>query len=166
MPEHYRHCQTDKVSYDVNRLKTAYSIPESTFSDWTKDINDELEAQRLERILDLHLLDRTQEEIGAQIGLSQKCVGIKIKEITDFLDVLEETTKSDKLLNYVEIVKKWYVLEELNIPQDESALTTKFVWLFEKYKKISDFTPLIYNVWNINRNNNVAEHQRFGIYAE
>ncbi len=110
-------------TFDVKRLKETFSIPESTFSLWTKDLNEELEAQQLQKILDLHLQNMTQEEIGKIIGLKQNTINDKIAQIQQFLQELSENTELEIPIKYKEIAQKW--------------------------QELSDFSPLLYNIWNL-----------------
>ena len=155
---YYKILNEEAESFDVERLKQAFSIPDSTFSDWTKDLNDELEAQRLEKILKLHLQCKTQEEIADLVGLKQKSVGIKIKQIEHFLDVLYSNSISDNGIIYDEIIKKWYVLVKLEIPKDKSKLTKKFVWLSKKWLDLLVFKPQLFNIWNQSKMTNETSH--------
>lgn len=112
-------------SYDVKRLRAAFSIPDSTFSDWTKDLEDELEGQRLERILELHLRGLTQEEIGKEVGAKQNTISDKTKEIEQFMKEISENPNSE--------------------------IPIKYRFLAERMKILSEFRPFLYNVWNVQR---------------
>jgi len=122
------------LSYDVRRLKTVFSIPDSTFSDWTKNLNDELESQRLEKILNLHLQCITQQQIADEIGLAIGSISEKLKKINEFIN------------NYSEIT--------------DSELLEKNAFLTEKLQYISEFKPFLYNIWNVSSINN--EYKHFG----
>ena len=124
----YQKTISGNVSFDVRRLKTVFSIPDSTFSDWTKDINDELEAQRLERILDLYLQCMTQQEIAEEIGLTQGAITNKIKEI--------EQKYKEILVNPI------------------SEYLIKYSFLQQKIQNLLEFNPFLYNVWNVSSINN------------
>ena len=130
----YQKTISGNVSFDVRRLKTVFSIPDSTFSDWTKDINDELEAQRLERILDLYLQCMTQQEIAEEIGLTQGAITNKIKEI--------EQKYKEILVNPI------------------SEYLIKYSFLQQKIQNLLEFNPFLYNVWNVSSINN--EYKHFG----
>lgn len=119
-------------SFDVARLKQAFSIPDSTFSDWTKDLEERLEGQRLERILALHLQCKTQEEIAKEIGLTQKQVSIKLTDIE-------------------EKVKEIY-------QNPNSEIGIKYSFLKEKCNVLAEFTPKLYNIWNESKLTNDTEH--------
>jgi len=125
-------------TFDIKRLKETFSIPESTFSLWTKDLNEELEGQQLQKILDLHLQNKTQEEIGNVIGIARTSVLTKIQEIERFLKELSENP-------------------ELEIP-------TKYQFLFEKWQKMSEFKPLLYNIWN--QQSYDSDNTHFGKFPE
>lgn len=116
--------KNESKSYDVKRLKEAFSIPDSTFSDWTKDLNDELESQQLQKILDLWLQCKTQEEIGNLLGMKQNTISDKIKEIEQFLNEISDSPISE--------------------------IPIKYQFLSQKFKEISEFKPLYYNHHFIN----------------
>jgi len=120
------------ICYDTARLMKTFSIPDSTFSDWTKNLNDELEAQRLEKILDMHLQCYTQQEITEEIGITQQQISVKIKEIHQNINALQENP--------------------------ESEIDVKYEFLAEKINILQDFTPPLYNVWNISKINNEYKH--------
>lgn len=122
------------VSFDVRRLKTVFSIPDSTFSDWTKNLNEAIESQRLEKILDLYLKCMTQQEIADEIGLSQKQIGIKLKEIEEKIGELYQN------------------------PNSEICIIYQF--LQTKLQEIYQFNPFLYNIWNVSSINN--EYKHFG----
>ena len=111
----------DKPKYDIKRLKTVFSIPDSTFSDWTKNLKDKFEGKRLEKILKLYLECKTQQEIADAIGLAKSGISNKLNEITDFIDKCSEIT--------------------------DSELLNKYQFLYEKRQCCSEFTPFLYNVW-------------------
>ncbi len=125
-------------TFDVKRLKETFSIPESTFSDWTKDLNDELESLQLQKILDLFLQNKTQQEIGDVVGLSQKQIGIKIQEIEQ---------------NFKELYQN-----------PISEISIKYHFLKEKVDKLYQFIPLYYNHHYINILND--ENTHFGKFPE
>ena len=122
----------ESKSFDVNRLKETFSIPNSTFSDWTKDLNDSLEAQLLEKILNLHLQCKTQEEIAEIVGITQKQISIKIDEITKNIKILYQNP-----------------ISEIGI---------KYEFLREKMEVLAEFKPQLYNIWNISKMNNETSH--------
>jgi DNA modification methylase len=76
----------------------------------------------------------TQEEIGKKVGLSQKQIGIKIKEIECFLKELLENPNSEILI--------------------------KYQFLADKIKEILEFTPQLYNIWNKQAYD--SDNQHFG----
>jgi DNA-directed RNA polymerase subunit F len=126
---HYTKNGNKNLSYTVERLKSSYSILASTFSDWTKDINQQLEEQLLEKILDLHLQCKTQQEIASILGLkNQSTVSDKITKITQILEELSKNPISDLAIEYPNFALK--------------------------HKLLSAFSPQLYNVWNLARNNN------------
>ena len=104
-----------------------------TFSNWTKDINQQLEEQLLERILDLYLQCKTHEDIAREQGFKS------------------HTTSVDK------IAKIKQILEELS-KNPISDLATEYPNFAEKTSKMSAFQPLIYNIWNVSKNNNETKH--------
>jgi len=120
------------LSYDVKRLKESFSIPDSTFGDWTKDLNDELEAQLLEKILRLHLQCKTQQEIAEIVGLKHNTIADKIKKIVTMLQYLSENPKSE--------------------------IPTIFKEIGEKWLKLSEFKPELYNIWNQSKMNNEIDY--------
>jgi hypothetical protein len=124
-------------TYDTKRLKETFSIPDRTFTDWTKDMEDKLEGKRLELILDLYLQCKTQEEMEDAVGLKQNTISDKISQIEQFLKEISETA---------------------NLP-----IPIKYEFLAEKVKKISEFKPLIYNLWHIPRLNNEVKTGFFGV---
>jgi len=107
-------------TFDVKRLKEAFSIPDSTFSDWTKNLNEELESQLLQKILDLWLQNKTQEDIHKLVGISIGSLNEKIKQIHRFLKEFSENPISE--------------------------IPNKYRFLAEKWQKISEFQPIIYNI--------------------
>ena len=109
-------------------------LTDSTFSLWTKDLNEELEGQQLAKILDLHLECMTQEEIGKVVGLSQKQVGIKIVDLQ-------------------QNIKEIYQNPELEIG-------IKYEFLTQKIEEIYHFKPQLYNMWN--QQSYDADNQHFG----
>ena len=125
-------------TFDVKRLKEAFSIPDRTFSDWTKSLNDELEGQLLEKILDLWLQNKTQEEITNVVGLKQNTVSDKIKQISQFLKEISENA-------------------ELPIP-------IKYEFLADKWRKMSEFQPIIYNIWK--QQSYDSENTHFGKFPQ
>jgi DNA modification methylase len=121
--------------FNIKRLKKVFSIPDSTFSDWTKDLNDELEAQRLEKILDLYLkAELTYDEIANLIGLTKSSISNKLTEMIDFFSKCSEIT--------------------------DSEISNKYQFLYEKYQNCSIFIPFLYNIWNTPRIEN--EYKHFG----
>lgn len=120
-------------SYDVKRLKETFSIPDSTFSDWTKDLSDKLEGQLLEKILKLHLQCKTQEEIAEICGFqTHKPVGTKLKEIEEKYKILVENS--------------------------DSEIEPKYEFLREKVKELFQFKPQLFNIWNQYKMNNETSH--------
>jgi predicted transcriptional regulator len=91
----------------------------------SKDLNDELEAQRLQKILDLFLRNYKQEDIAKEIGLSLGSINEKIKKIQHFLEDFSENPDSEIPKIYQEIAKKW--------------------------QEISEFKPFLYNIWNLKK---------------
>lgn len=131
----YKKLIDDKtVCYDTTRLKKTLSIPDSTFSDWTKNLSDEIEAQRLEKILNLYLKNKTQHEIADEIGITQRQISSKISEIEKNIKILEENPNSE--------------------------ICIKYGFLAEKLQFLEDFNPKLYNVWNTSKNDN--EYKHFG----
>jgi DNA modification methylase len=124
-------------TYDTKRLKETFSIPDSTFSDWTKDMEDKLEGKRLELILDLYLQCKTQKEMEDDIGIDRSTISTKLKEIRKNIDLL--------------------------LGNPTSELPTKYSFLAEKMKEMLEFKPLIYNLWNIPRLNNEVKTGFFGV---
>jgi len=108
-------------SYDVKRLKETFSIPDSTFSDWTKDLSLELEWQQLQKILNLYLNNKTYEEISIELGTTKGNISKKIDKITQFC--FQDT-----------------ISEDGNIPG--------FINDFKEY--VSSFKPIYYNHHYIN----------------
>ena len=125
-------------TFDVKRLKEAFSIPDRTFQDWTKNLNDELESQLLQKILDLWLQNQTQEEIAKEIGLSRPSITDKIDKILKFLKEMSENA-------------------ELPIP-------TKYEFLAQKWRKMSEFQPIIYNIWK--QQSYDSENTHFGKFPQ
>jgi DNA modification methylase len=121
-------------SFDVKRLKESFGIPDTTFSDWTKKLSQEIEAKLLEKILNLYLQNHTQEEIGKKVGLARNTVTDKIKEIDDFLKGMSENPISE--------------------------IPTKFKFLADIYTKMSEFSPQLYNIWNKQAYD--SDNQHFG----
>ncbi|KKM71123.1 hypothetical protein LCGC14_1433840 [marine sediment metagenome] len=119
-------------TFDVKRIKETFSIPESTFSLWTKDLNEELEGQQLAKILDLHLRNKTQEEIGKEMGISQQAVASKIKQIEQKFDEIQQNP--------------------------ELEIEVKYQFLSEKIDILQDFKPLIYNIWNLHSEDSDNTH--------
>jgi len=120
----YSKLLSGEVKYDVDRLKKSFSIPDSTFSDWTKQLNEELESQRLEKILDLHLQCKTQQQIADEVGFeTHKPVGTKLTEIQRIIDGMFQNPNSE--------------------------FGTKYQFLREKVNKLLEFKPMLYNIWNI-----------------
>lgn len=125
-------------TFDTKRIQDAFSIPSSTFSDWTKKLNDEIEGLRLQKILDSYLQNKTQQEIGTEVGLSRSSVTDKISEITEKIKELSENPKSE--------------------------IPTKYKFLADKIQKLSAFSPFLYNIWNTQSNENGTKH--FGNFPE
>lgn len=76
------------------RIAKDLSVPERTAQEWIKDI---LSARREERdvlIFRLALLGWTQEEIGQQVGLTQKAVSLVLEETANLRKLLLDTLKS------------------------------------------------------------------------
>ena len=121
-------------TFDVERIKETFSIPDSTFSNWTKDLSDSLEGQLLEKILNLHLQCKTQEEIASLVGLKQNTIADKIKKIQSFLKELSENSDLEIPIIYSEIAKKWL--------------------------ELSEFKPQLYNIWN--QQNYDGDNEHFG----
>ena len=119
-------------SFDVERLKKTFSIPDSTFSDWTKDLNDKLEAQLLEKILQLHLECKTQQEIADTVGVKQQQITVKLNQINENIKILQENPMSD--------------------------IDVKYEFLNEKLQTLQYFTPQLYNIWNQSKINNETSH--------
>ena len=120
-------------SFDVKRLKETFSIPDSTFNDWTKNLNDELEGQLLEKILKLHLQCKTQQEIADLVGLnSHKVVGSKLDKINENIEILEENPNSE--------------------------IEPKYEFLKVKIQVLEEFKPQLYNIWNQSKINNETSH--------
>lgn len=119
---------TGKLSYTVDRLKTHFHIPSSTFSDWTKNINQQMEEQLLEKILDLYLQCKTQQEIETITSIPQRTVSAKIDKIMEILKDLAENTGSEYMLKFPNIAKK--------------------------AQSLAVFQPQLYTIWNFARNNN------------
>jgi len=112
-------------SFDVKRLKETFSIPDSTFSEWTKKMNEEVESLQLQKILNLHLQCKTQEEIAKEIGFKDHTpVNTKLKEIIQ---------KTNEL---------WQ--------NPDSEIDTKYTFLQEKIKELCLFKPIYYNHHFIN----------------
>jgi len=126
--------ENKNLSYDVNRLKIAFSIPDSTFSDWTKNLNEERESIRLEKILELYLQCKTQQEIAEEIGLTQQQIAVKIKEIEQKYKEIQENP----------------ILE----------IIVKYGFLHQKIQNLQIFQPFLYNIWNTPRIEN--EYKHFG----
>jgi len=131
--EYYQAHLEQGNGFTPERLQQTFSIPSSTFSDWTKNLNEEYESKRLENILDLHLQCHTQQQIAEYIGLPRGTIANKIIEIDE---------KCNDLLK-----------------NPDSELPTKFGFLAEKTLDCS-FEPKLYNLWNTTTNNN--EYKHFG----
>jgi hypothetical protein len=108
------------VSYDPSRLRSVFSIPDSTWSDWVKDKEALFEGQLLGRILDLWLSGCTQERIAKELGTTHKTVSTKLSEMQEVINVLVENP--------------------------ESEIGTKYQFLKDKMELLYQFDPLLYNV--------------------
>ena len=63
---------------------------------WDKSLNEELEAQLLQKILDLWLQNKTQEEIAKELGFKDHTpINTKLKKINEILVKLWQNTESD-----------------------------------------------------------------------
>ena len=110
-------------TYNNERLKETFSIPDSTFSLWVKDLDDEVENQRNELVLNLVLSNINYDDIAKECGLKSKSsVSERMKKIDQFLQESSENP-------------------ELEIPND-------YKFLSEIISSCSDFKPLLYNIWN------------------
>lgn len=66
----------------------------------------------LQKILDLHLQCKTQEEIGNEVGLARTSVLTKLKEIEQFIKEMSENPNSEIPTIYKEIGQKWKEMSE------------------------------------------------------
>lgn len=119
-------------SFNVARLKQAFSIPDSTFSDWTKGLNEQLEGQLLEKVLKLHLQCKTQEEIGKEIGTTGQTAGSKVREIELKFNELNENPNSE--------------------------IGSKFGFFEEKLTCLKEFSPRLFNLWYVAKLSNDANY--------
>ena len=97
----------ESKSFDIERLKSSFSIPDSTFWSWTKDMNEEVESLLLQKILELYLQCKTQEEIAKIIGFeTHKPIGTKLKEIEQKMKDLVENPELEIEPKYQFLVDK------------------------------------------------------------
>lgn len=136
--EYYQNHLENDNGFTPERLQQTFSIPSSTFSDWTNNLTEEHEAQRLSTILDLNLKCRTQIEISQEIGLDQSKISIRWKKT---LEKFEEICRN---------------------PDSEYGI--KYDFLKEKVSRLCHFEPKLYNIWNASSNNN--EYKHFGNFPE
>lgn len=113
--------------FDAKRLKELFSISDSTVYEWTQNLREELESQQNEKIFDLFLQCKKQQEISDETGFPQTTISAKIKEIDKICELLTENPA-------------------LEIP-------IKYQFLKEKIKFLAEFSPLVYNVWNVHKEN-------------
>jgi len=59
---------------NAERLRKALSVSERAFRDWTSNKRKEMESERNEKIIDLYLKCRTQQEIADEVGMPRKTV--------------------------------------------------------------------------------------------
>ena len=129
----------DAETFDTSRLKKAFSLPESTFSRWTRDMAEKLESIRLEKVLNLYLQNKTHQEIADIDGLWKRTtITDKINEMEAFCLDLSENS-------------------EWEIP-------TKYSFFKDKIATLSEFQPKLYNIWNQSKNNNETKH--FGNFPQ
>ena len=79
----------------------------------------------------------------------QRTVTSKIEQIKNFFKILVDNPKSEELLKYVDLVRKWCKLEDWkDIPKDDDKLPTRFKWMYDNYKEsIYGFESQLYNIW-------------------
>lgn len=125
-------------SFDVARLKHAFSVPDSTFSDWTKNLREKREGQLLERILSLNLQCKTQEEIEVIIGIKQQNISSKIRQIEEIFCEIQKNPNSE--------------------------IDVKYEFLKDKIEVLREFSPRLFNHWYVAKLSNDADH--FGSWPE
>jgi DNA modification methylase/succinate dehydrogenase flavin-adding protein (antitoxin of CptAB toxin-antitoxin module) len=117
--------------FDAKKLKELFSISDSTVYEWTRNLREELESQQNEKIFDLFLQCKKQQEISDETGFPQTTISAKIREIDKFCELLTENPS-------------------LEIP-------IKYQFLKEKIKFLAGFSPLVYNVWNVHKENEATD---------
>ena len=125
-------------SFNVERLKQAFSVPDSTFFLWTKSLREKLDGQLLERILSLYLQCKTKEEIVKLTGEAKRTVYAKIKE----MEILFKEIAESPTLEFLQ----------------------KFVFLKEKMDILQEFSPRLFNHWYVGKLSNDADH--FGSWPQ
>jgi len=120
-------------SFDVKRLKEAFSVPDSTFSDWTENIRKKLEWQTLEQILKLNLQGIIYEEIAKKVGLKSKS---------------QVSERIDKILGFIK--------ECSDNPNSENKNIPDFIKNYCTF--CSDFSPRLFNHWYVAKLSNDADH--------
>ena len=116
------------------------SIPERTYYSWVGDKLKTLKEVRNEEILTKWLtLKYTQEELAKEYNVHRETIIKLIKNVCRIIarlqknDISEEEQK--ELLNEIEDKKLSFL-----------------------HNKLKDFQPFLYNIWNVNKNNNSTTH--------
>ena len=133
--------ENEAKSFDVKRLKSTFSVPDSTFSNWTKDLNDKLESLRLQNIIGLHLLCKTQQEIADEVGEPRRTISAKIEKIEENIKKLAENPDS-------ELLPKFEFLREFVV----------------NYATFGFDSCFLYNIWNVSKN--TSNNIKFGRFPQ
>ena len=88
-------------TFNNDRLKDAFSIPPSTFNDWVKDLDEEVENQRNQLVLNLVLQNFNYDDVALQCGLKSKSsVSERMKKIEQYLKDRSENPNSENPNDY------------------------------------------------------------------
>jgi len=116
--EYYQAHLEQGNGFTPERLQQTFSIPSSTFSDWTKNLNEEYESKRLENILELYIdSTKTLQDIADNLGIAKSTTSNKLTEILKRIELSSKNPES-------EIPNKFGFLAE-------KTLDCSFLFLFQ-----------------------------------
>jgi len=139
-------CENDQRITD-QKIADALGVNRRTVNDWVTDIKLSKNAEEQAVIYRLNALGWTQEDIGDEIGLSQRRVGQKLEDLAKLPNLLKSLLdRGDSVADVAEKLKIDLTLAWALTLEDIDDIS-RLEKLSEEIKRL-DCNPRPYDVWN------------------